>query len=205
MMVDQMMVDQVCCCGRHTTLTRTWGVAHMKTGIEAKTSLRKRAVDELKEFLIIAAYFYVCFTALAYLKAAILEAHGVAFAPFGFAAIKALICAKFMSVGHALNLGERYKKQALIWPTIYKSLVFLALLFVLNVLEEVIVGYIHHRGAEDSIAEIGGGTLHQLIATAIVMLLILIPFFAFRSLGEVVGENNLFRLFFEPRRQIEKA
>jgi len=177
----------------------------MKTGTEAKASLRKRAVDELKEFLIITAYLYVCFTALAYLKAAILEAHGVVFAPFGFAAIKALICAKFMSVGHALNLGERYKKQALIWPTLYKSLVFLALLFVLNVLEELIVGYIHHRGAGDSIAEIGGGTLHQLIATAIVMLLILIPFFAFRSLGDVVGENNLFRLFFEPRRQIEKT
>jgi len=44
--------------------------------------------------LIITAYLYVCFTALAYLKAAILEAHGVVFAPFGFAAIKALICSR---------------------------------------------------------------------------------------------------------------
>ena len=34
----------------------------------AKPSIGKRAVHELKEFLIIAAYFYVCFTALAYLK-----------------------------------------------------------------------------------------------------------------------------------------
>ena len=42
----------------------------------------KRAAHELKEFLIIAAYFYVCFTALAYLKAAILEAQGIAFALF---------------------------------------------------------------------------------------------------------------------------
>jgi hypothetical protein len=33
----------------------------------------------------------------------------------------------------------------------------------------------------------------------------LIPFFAFRSLGEVVGERTLLRLFFEPRQQIEKA
>jgi hypothetical protein len=168
-------------------------------------TVAKRVIDELKEFLIIAAYFYVCFTALAYLKAAILQAHGIIFAPFGFAAIKAVICAKFMSVGHALHLGERHKNQALIWPTLHRSLAFLALLLVLNVLEEVIVGYIHHRGLADSIAEIGGGTLHQLIATAIIMLLILIPFFAFRSLGEVVGERTLFRLFFEPRRQIEKA
>ena len=49
----------------------------MNTGAEAKDSLRKRAADELREFLIIAAYLYVCFTALAYFKAAILQAHGV--------------------------------------------------------------------------------------------------------------------------------
>ena len=171
----------------------------MKDGTSTRASIVKRATDELKEFLIVAAYLYVCFTALAYLKAAILQAHGIAFAPFGFAAVKALICAKFMSVGHVLHLGDRYKKQALIWPTLHRSLVFLALLLVLNVLEEVIVGYIHHRPMADSIAEIGGGTFRQLIATTIIMLLILIPFFAFRSLGEVVGERVLFRLFFEPR------
>jgi hypothetical protein len=84
----------------------------MKTGGEAETPLRQRAADEFKEFLIIAAYLYVCFTALAYFKAAILQAHGVDFAPFGIAAVKALICAKFMSVGHAIHLGERHKKQA---------------------------------------------------------------------------------------------
>jgi hypothetical protein len=75
------------------------------------------------------------------------------------------------------------------------------LLFALNVLEEVVVGYIHHRPIADSIAEVGGGTLHQLIATTIIMLLILVPFFAFRSLGDVVGERILLRLFFEPRRK----
>ena len=83
----------------------------------AKASIGKRAAHELKELLIIAAYFYVCFTALAYLKAAILEAEGVVFAPFGFAAVKALICAKFLSIGYVFHLGDRYKKHALIWPT----------------------------------------------------------------------------------------
>src|SRR5499425_1078816 len=95
--------------------------------VAADDSLRKRAADELREFLIIAAYLYVCFTALAYFKAAILQAHGVSFAPFGIAAIKALICAKFMSVGHAIHLGERHQKEALIWPTLRRSFAFLAL------------------------------------------------------------------------------
>jgi len=152
----------------------------------AKASIGKRAAHELKELLIIAAYFYVCFTALAYLKAAILEAEGVVFAPFGFAAVK------FLSIGYVFHLRER-------------SFVFLALLIVLTVLEELIVGYLHHRAFADSIAEIGGGTLHQAIATSIILLLILIPFFAFRSLAEVVGARVLFRLFFEPRRKLDVA
>ncbi len=170
-----------------------------------KPSIGQRAAHELKEFLIIAAYFYVCFTALAYLKAAILQAHGIAFAPFGFAAVKALICAKFLSIGYVFHLGERYKKQALIWPTLHRSFAFLGLLIVLTALEELTVGYLHHRAFADSIAEIGGGTFHQAIATAIILLLILIPFFAFRSLADVVGGRVLFRLFFEPRRKLEMA
>lgn len=170
-----------------------------------KASIGKRAVHELKEFLIIAAYLYVCFTALAYLKAAILQAHGIAFAPFGFAAVKALICAKFLSIGYVFHLGERYRKHALIWPILHRSFVFLALLIVLTVLEELTVGYLHHRAFADSIAEIGGGTFHQAIATMIILLLILIPFFAFRSLADVVGGHVLFRLFFEARRKLDVA
>ncbi len=170
-----------------------------------KASIGQRAAHELKEFLIIAAYLYVCFTALAYLKAAILQAHGIVFAPFGFAAIKALICAKFLSIGYVFHLGDRYKKQALIWPTLHRSFAFLALLIVLTALEELTVGYFHHRAFADSIAEIGGGTAHQAIATAIVLLLILIPFFAFRSLADVVGGRVLVRLFFEPRRKLDMA
>jgi hypothetical protein len=143
----------------------------------------------------------VCFTAILYLMAPILKAHGVAFAPFGFAAVKALICAKFVSIGHILHVSERFKSLPLVWPTLYKSLAFIVLLFALNAIEEIVVGLMHHRAISDSLAEFGGGTLDQLIATSIVGLLILIPFFAFRTLGEAIGERNLVRVFFR-RRQV---
>ena len=136
------------------------------------------------------------------MKAAILHAHDIPFATFGFAAAKALICAKFMLVGRALHLGERFNALPLIWPTLYKSFVFLVLLLILNALEEVIVGLIHHRAAMDFLAEFGGGTLDQLTLSCVIVLLVLIPFFAFRSLGEVVGERNLVRVFFLQRHNI---
>lgn len=177
----------------------------MKSGVPSKTPISKRITDELKEFVIVAAYLYVCFTALAYLKAAILQAHGIVYAPFGFAAVKAVICAKFVLVGRALHLGERRKTRPLIWTTLHKSFAFLALLLVLNALEEVVVGAIHHRTITDSITSIGGGTLEQLVATSVIGLLILIPFFAFRSLGELLGERNLFILFFGHRDKIDSG
>jgi len=177
----------------------------MRNGVPAKAPISRRITDELKEFLVIAAYLYVCFTALAYLKAAILQAHGISFAPFGFAAAKAIICAKFMSVGHALRIGERYKTKALIWPTVHKSFAFLVLLLVLSIFEEIIVGVIHHRTFLDSVSSVGGGTLDQLIATIVIMLLILFPFFAFQSLGDIIGRDILFRLFFEPRHKVNNV
>jgi len=160
---------------------------------------------ELGQFIVIAIYLYVFFAALTYLKASILRAHGIPFAPFGFAAVKALICAKLVSVGYIFHVGERFKSLPLAWETLYTSAVFLALLLVLNALEEVLVGLLHHRSVWESIAEIGGGTLDQFLATSFLGLLILIPFFAFRALGEVIGERTLLRLFFAPRETSGRA
>jgi hypothetical protein len=49
----------------------------------------------------------------------------------------------------------------------------------------------------DSIAELGGGTHDQMIATDLILLLIFIPYFAFRSFGEIIGDGILVRLYFE--------
>jgi hypothetical protein len=181
------------------TVLETW----MKIGgSTAKAFITERIAGELREFAIVAVYLYVYFAALTYMKAAILQAHDIPFAAFGFAAAKALIFAKFVLMGRMFHLGERFRGAALIWPTLHKSLAYFALLFILNGLEEVVVGFFHHQSIVESISDIGGGTINQLIASSFIGLLILIPFFAFRAIGDVVGERILVRLFFEPRRTV---
>jgi hypothetical protein len=171
----------------------------------SKATARERMTRELREFAVISAYLWVCFTAVAYLKSAILQAHDIAFAPFGFAFAKALICAKFILVGRALHVGERFKTQPLIWPTLHRWFVFLLLLIILNVIEEILVGLIHGRPVLDSVAGMGGGTIDQMIATSFIILFVLIPFFAFQALGEIVGSRNLTRLFFEHHRAVRNT
>jgi len=58
------------------------------------------------------------------------------------------------------------------------------------------VGLLHHRNVSETVATLGGGTLHQLIATSIIVFLILLPFFAFRAISEAVGAGKLIRMFF---------
>ena len=124
--------------------------------IKSKAPLREKAGEELREFIVLTAYLYVCFAAVIYLKAAVLQAHGVAYAHLGLAIVKAAICAKFMLMGRVFHLGERFKNLPLIVPTLHRSFVFLLLLAVLTFIEEIVVGTIHGRTALDSISGIAG-------------------------------------------------
>jgi hypothetical protein len=157
----------------------------------------------LKHFFLITAYLFVVFGALTFFKSAILEGEGVRWVPWGFAIIKAAVSAKFLLIGYALHIGERYRTKPLIWQTLYKSIVFLAFVAVLTVIEEAVVGFIHGKALWQSVAEIGGGTLEQVAATLVIMFLVFIPLFAFGALSEVMGEKALVRTFFVERLEFE--
>lgn len=159
-------------------------------------TIKEKAAEEMREFLLLAAYLFVCFAALIAFKTTILRDAGIPFAPIGIAAVKALILAKFVLIGRAMHLGRRFETRPLAWATSYRSLIFLILLVAFTVIEEAVVGLIHGRTIMDSLAGLGGGTWDQLAATVFLMLLILIPYFAVSVLGERIGTGRLLRAFF---------
>ena len=164
-----------------------------------KPSLRHRAVVEFKEMLALTAYLYVCLGSLMLLKSAILQEVGISFDVWGIAIVKALVLAKFMLLGRAANIGTRYKHQPLIWPTLHMAFMFLLLLLVLTTLEEVLVGLIHGRTLAASLAHVVGPTFFVGFATCFVMFLVLVPYCAFRVLGDVLGDDYLLRMYFVER------
>ena len=163
----------------------------------AKTaSLRQKAVHEMKEMAALALYLYICLGAVVLLKASILKDAGVSYDAWGIAAVKALILAKFMLIGRALNLGKRFRNRPLIWPTLYHALMFLILLVALSTVEEIIVGAIHHRALADSLAHVVGPTVFAGVSVCLVLFLILVPYSAFICLADAFGEEETRRLFF---------
>jgi len=185
------------------TAPRNPAVMPEKSGKEigvrsTSVEIGQRLEHELFEYLMISTYLFVCFGALLFYKAAILHSDGIEFAPFGMAAAKALILGKFVLVLHALKIGERKGGPGVLLADILKkSVLFFLFLSTLSVAEEMVVGYLHGRPIGEAIGEYGGGTLQQALATSVLSLLILIPYFTYRVLAVRLGEGVLWKLLTE--------
>ena len=139
-----------------------------------------------------------------FLKSAILEAQGVHWGYWGFAAIKALLVAKFILIGRALHIGEGLRTRPLIWQTLHKAIAFTIFVAILTVIEDAAIGMaIHGKTFAQSTADLGGGTLRQMIATEFIVFLVFIPLFAFGALSEVMDDKALVRTFFVERLKFE--
>lgn len=159
----------------------------------------QRAGHELKEFAILTAYLWVALAAIVFLKAGTLHSYGISSVFWGVAIVKALILAKFLMIGDLVKLGDSHAIEPLVWPTLRKAAAFTVLLVVLTVLEEVIVGLFHHATVDASLEELFGRRLEETLAGIVIMLLVLIPLFAFRELGAFLGKGQLPRIFFGHR------
>lgn len=162
-----------------------------------KAALRAKAASELREFVRLTAYLCLCFGALVFLKDAILRANGIALLPLGFAVVKAAVTAKFVMLGRLLPTMRRRSGERLVVSILRRSLALLVLLVVLTMIEEVALAIIHGLPPAEALANLGGGTIYQLGATVLVMLLILLPYVAFDALREAVGEDAMRRLLFD--------
>lgn len=171
----------------------------MTTQTTAKAPLHKRALHEFKELVLVSLYLYITLGAVIVMKTAVLHSQGIEFTPWGIAIVKAVVLAKFMLLGDAMKIGERTTAHPLIWPTLHKAVAFLVLLIILTIIEEAVVGLFHRRSIAASLGELFGSRLEETLAGYLIMLLVLIPYFAFRVLGEALGDGRLTRMFFVER------
>jgi hypothetical protein len=151
-------------------------------------SFSRRARHELISYLAISGYLFIWLSAVMFYKAAILSSVGIEFAPFGLAAVKALILGKFILVLEALKIGEGRESGILVVQILWRALLFTLLLIVLSIVEELIVGHFHGREPMEVLRGIGGGTVPQAIASGVLMFLVLLPYLAFRRLALTFGE-----------------
>ena len=149
----------------------------------------ERITEELRRVAITTCYLFVCFSAVLFYRMAVLHSYGIDFAPFGLAAIKALVMGKFIMLARMTGIGDRYKDKPLIYPVLHQSLLFLVLLIVLTLAEATIKGWFHGQSLVDVLRDMGGWL--QIAAAALLLWLVLVPYLGFIRLAETLGEDRL--------------
>jgi hypothetical protein len=154
-------------------------------------SLREKAAAELRQFIILSIYLWICFAAILFYKSTVLRAAGIAFVPLGFAGIKAAVSAKFIMIADFLPIAARRAGERLLVSMLRKSLVLLILLAALTLIEEGVIAMIHGQPLSEAVLGLGGTSPYQIAASLLLMLLILIPYVGFGAMADALGVDNL--------------
>src|SRR6516165_8532161 len=169
-------------------------------------TLKQKAYHELKEFLGIALYLWVILALFQLYRSLLLrEEHMSVVVHQGFAIINALALGKVLLIAKALHLGDWADDRPLIYPTLLKSALFTVVLACFKVLEEAGLGMYRGKSFQESIADLGGGTLNGILCVSLIVFVTLIPFFVVTELQGVLGEGKLMQLFFRSLRSFTPA
>jgi hypothetical protein len=164
-----------------------------------KRPVKERIINELKTFAGMAVYLWVVFGLFQLHQQIVLNQVHIPYRLTGLALINAFVLAKVMLIAEDAHLGERFKKRPLIYPIVYKSILFAAVFIAAHVLEEIIGGAIKGKSLMDSMPKIGGGSLWGVIVVALLLAVSLLPFFAWIEIDRAIGPARLRKLLFNSR------
>jgi hypothetical protein len=161
-----------------------------------RPSLKERAIEEFKVYWIIVFYLGIFLGALTNYRRLILAEFGVSYVNYGVAVIEALIIAKVILVAKAFRFSRWLENRPLLYPVIFKAVLFGVLVFLFGIVERVVEAWFHKEGVATAIQKIGAIGLYELSARALMLILAFVPFFAFWEVGRIVGFRRLAAMFF---------
>ena len=164
-----------------------------------KGSLKEKVVHEVVEYWINVTYLTLVFAAFTQYRRFLLAAHDITYTNYGFAVIEALILAKVIMIGDVVRLGRGLERKPLIYPTLYKTVVFTLFVAVFTLIEHGIKGLWKGEGFTSGVVDFFGKGSNEILANSIVVFVAFIPFFAIKELGRVLGEDKIRALFFRRR------
>jgi hypothetical protein len=173
----------------------------LKASQKPTLSFKTKAKEEIAKALQLTIYFGIWFCALAFLAATSLDEKSIPLSIYGFALIKAALCAKFMLVGQAVFPIKVNKNNGIVNSLILESLVYLMVVLGLNYLEAGIHGLIHGKGFISSIADFGRSNPLHVVAMSIVYWLIVWPYLLLMGFRLAIGSTETLEILFGKKSQ----
>ena len=155
-------------------------------------TLKQKAAHEFMQMIAISIYMPFFFWAVATYRMLLLNDFKDAYFNYAAALVNALVIAKVILIGEYAHLGKKYEARPLLLSSVYKAFLFGLLVFGFH-FAEVIKRLVH---GERVVGAFHAVSLGDLLARSLVIFCTFIPFFAFRELRRVLGEEKFRKLFF---------
>jgi hypothetical protein len=164
-----------------------------------KQDVKQKVVHELIEYAINFVYIAFFLAAFMWYRRLVLAEYRIVYTNYWVPLIEAAVLAKIIMLGDLLGLGQKLEAQPLIIRTLYRTVVFILWIAAFRVVEATLRELVHHRGVTGGLHDVASRGWREWLAWGIVAVVAFIPFFAFRELGRVLGEDKLRALFLKRR------
>lgn len=162
-----------------------------------KADWKQRAKREFIAYWINFVYLAFVFGLFTWYRRLILARYDIEYLHYGVAIIEALVLAKVIMIGDLLHLSRHiFEGKPLIYPTMYKSLVFTLFVAAFTIAEQTITGLVKGKGLDGWLVEIQGKGKYEFLAHSLMVFVMFIPFFAFKEMSRILGKGKIGRLFF---------
>lgn len=157
---------------------------------------RDKLIRGAKRFFWIFLYLWAIYGLLMMHEAVVLARYHIPYTRWGFALVSALVLAKVMLVMEEFKVARGFDDKPLIYPILYKSVVFAVVFLAFYTLEETVGGLFRGQTVVASLPVIGGGTPLGVFIALVIASFALVPYFAFKEIGRALGERELRALLF---------
>jgi hypothetical protein len=165
---------------------------------ERLNRIKEKGVEEGRKLLGIFLYLWVLLGLFAIHKSIVLNEEDL-FYHQGFVVFNAFLLAKVVLTADIFHTADNLNDKPLIYPIVFKSIVFSTILILFYLAEEILLGMWHGKSFVESIPAIGNRGLKGILTVGIIMAFVLMPFFALREIGRDIGGDRLYELFFVRR------
>jgi len=162
---------------------------------EVKKSWKQKFLHEFNEYWMNVIYMALVFSAILFYRRLVLAHYEIYLNDYSSGIIKALVIAKVVMIGAFLRISRKFEHKPLIYPVLYKAVLFTLWVMLFDIVEAFIRIFINNPVFMEAIDELKSHMNNLWLGGALLIFFSFIPFFAFKELVRVLGKEKVRVLF----------
>jgi hypothetical protein len=162
---------------------------------KVKKNWKQQFLHEFNEYWMNVIYMALVFSAIIFYRRLVLAHYEIYLNDYFSGVIKALVIAKVVTIGAFLRISRKFEHKPLIFPVLYKAVLFTLWVMVFDIVEAFIHIFINNPVLTEAFNELKGHMNNLWLGGALLIFFSFIPFFAFKELVRVLGKEKVRELF----------